>query len=97
MRMADISQVPVVEGARCVGVLDESDLLLAIHGDPKRFTSPVRDAMTDRLETIPAEARIDAVYPILDRGLVALVTQGDEFLGLITRSDLLSHLRRKLQ
>ncbi len=96
MRMADISQVPVIEQGRCVGVLDESDLLLAVHGDPARFHSPVRDAMTSRLETISPEEHIDSVYGILDRGLVALVTDGDAFIGLITRSDLLSYLRRKL-
>jgi cystathionine beta-synthase len=96
MRMADVSQVPVMEKDRCVGVLDESDLLLAVHDDPAKFHSPVRNAMTSRLETISSETRVEAVYEILDRGLVALVTDGDTFLGLITRSDLLSYLRRKL-
>jgi cystathionine beta-synthase len=96
MRMAHISQIPVIEEGRCVGLLDESDLLLATHGDASRFHSPVSGAMTSRLETIPAKARIDSVYDILDRGLVALVTERDKFLGLITRSDLLSYLRRKL-
>jgi cystathionine beta-synthase len=96
MRMADISQVPVMERGHCVGVLDESDLLLAVHGDAGRFHSPVRDAMTSRLETISAGKPIDAVYDILNRGLVALVIDGDAFVGLITRSDLLSHLRRRL-
>ncbi|MBV9084487.1 MAG: cystathionine beta-synthase, partial [Acidobacteriaceae bacterium] len=87
MRMADVSQVPVIEHGRCVGVLDESDLLVAMHGDPSNFRSPVRTAMTSRLETVPPDAGIDRVYEILDRGLVALVTDGDAFLGLITRSD----------
>jgi cystathionine beta-synthase len=96
MRMADISQVPVMERGQCVGVLDESDLLLAVHGDASKFRSPVREAMTRRLETISADKPIDSVYDILDRGLVALVMDGDSFAGLITRSDLLSHLRRKL-
>lgn len=96
MRMADVSQVPVMEKDRCVGVLDESDLLLAVHDDPAKFHSPVRNAMTSRLETVSPETRVEAVYEILDRGLVALVTEGDTFLGLITRSDLLSYLRRKL-
>jgi cystathionine beta-synthase len=96
MRMADISQMPVMDGGHCVGVLDESDLLVAMHGDASLFHSPVRSAMTSRLETIPADAGIDSVYNILNRGLVALVTEGDKFLGLITRSDLLSYLRRKL-
>ncbi len=53
--------------------------------------------MTSRLETVKADQSVDAVYNILDRGLVALVTDNDRFLGLITRSDLLSHLRRKLK
>ena len=96
MRMADVSQVPVVDQGRCVGVLDESDLLVAVHNDPHCFFSPVRTAMTSRLETVSADMNIDAVYGILDRGLVALVTDHDAFVGLITRSDLLSHLRRKL-
>lgn len=96
MRMADISQVPVMDQGHCVGVLDESDLLLAVHGDASKFHSPVREAMTSRLETIAANKPIDSVYDILDRGLVALVIDGDTFVGLITRSDLLSHLRRRL-
>ena len=96
MRMADVSQVPVMEKGRCVGVLDESDVLVAVHANPAEFRSPVRRAMTSRLETISAEAGIERVYEILDRGLVALVTERDQFIGLLTRSDLLSHLRRKL-
>lgn len=96
MRMADVSQVPVVENRRCVGVLDESDLLVAVHGDANRFRSPVREAMTSKLETVSANSSLASVYDVLGRGLVALVTEGDNFLGLITRSDLLAHLRRKL-
>jgi cystathionine beta-synthase len=95
--VADVSQVPVVEQSRCVGVLDESDLLLAVHGDPERFHSPVRSAMTSKLETVSAKASIESVNTILARGLVALVTDNHAFVGLITRSDLLSHMRRKLK
>jgi cystathionine beta-synthase len=97
MRMADISQVPVMERGRCVGVLDESDLLLAMHAEAGKFRSPVRDAMTSRLETVSPDAGIESVYDVLNRGLVALVMEGESFSGLITRSDFLSYLRRKLQ
>jgi cystathionine beta-synthase len=97
MRLADISQVPVIENGRCVGVLDESDLLLAVHTDEAHFRSPVRTAMSSRLETIAPAEDIERLYRILDRGLVALVLDNDRFLGLITRADLLSYLRRKLQ
>ncbi len=96
MRLADVSQVPVMENERCVGVLDESDLLLGVHEDSAHFRATVRKAMTSRLETISPQSSIDQLYDILNRGLVALVAEGDQFLGLITRTDLLSYLRRKL-
>jgi cystathionine beta-synthase len=97
MRIADVSQVPVVEEGRAVGILDESDLLLAVHDDESHFRQPVRTAMTSRLETVPPTASLTDVQRILDHGLVALVVENDHFLGLITRSDLLSHLRRRLK
>ena len=96
MRIADISQVPVVEHGRCIGVLDESDVLLAVHNNESQFRQPVRSAMTSKLETIAPNESIDRLYDILNRGLVALVLEGDRFLGLITRADLLSYLRRKI-
>jgi cystathionine beta-synthase len=97
MRIADVSQVPVVEDGRAVGILDESDLLMAVHDEESHFRQPVRSAMTSRLNTVSPNASIEDVRRILDQGLVALVVDGDHFLGLITRSDLLNHLRRRLK
>jgi cystathionine beta-synthase len=37
------------------------------------------------------------LIPLLDKGYVPIVVDGDEFIGLITRIDLLNHLRRKLR
>jgi cystathionine beta-synthase len=42
-------------------------------------------------------ATLETVLGVLDMGLVALVMDGGKFLGLITRSDLLAHLRRRLK
>ncbi len=97
MRLADVSQVPVIDEGQCVGILDESDVLFAVHGHESRFRRPVRTAMTSRLETIPASATLEDVVRILDRGMVALVIEDEKFLGLITRSDLLAHLRRRMK
>uniref|UniRef100_UPI0015D90943 pyridoxal-phosphate dependent enzyme n=1 Tax=Nevskia soli TaxID=418856 RepID=UPI0015D90943 len=97
MRLADVSQVPVIDEGQCVGILDESDVLFAVQGHESRFRRPVRTAMTSRLETIPASATLEDVVRILDRGMVALVIEDEKFLGLITRSDLLAHLRRRMK
>lgn len=96
MRSADVSQLPVIEKGRLVGLIDESDLLAKLGapaGAAHDFTAPVRSAMTTALHTIDAAAPLAALPPIFERNEVAIVMDGDEFVGLITRIDLINHLR----
>ncbi len=94
MRDKDVSQLPVVDqNGRAVGILDESDVLVKVHRDPSHFNDPVKNAMTDKLETLPPTAKINDLLKVFDRGRVAIVMDDDKFLGLITRTDLLSYLR----
>lgn len=97
MRMADISQVPVVENGKPVGIVDESDVLFAVQDNEEHFRQPVRTAMTTRLRTLAPAASLAEVNAILDEGLVAMVMDGDQFIGLITRTDLLNFMRRRLK
>ena len=97
MRGADVSQVPVLdENDRAVGILDESDLLMKVHSDPSQFKAQVRSAMTDKLETLAPTAKFEEVMGVFDRGRVAILMDGAKFLGLITRTDLLSYLRLRM-
>jgi cystathionine beta-synthase len=96
MRISDVSQVPVLENGKLVGLLDESDLLVRIQDGVGSFDDTVRTAMSDRLETLQASAPLDAARKILDSGKVTIVMDGTEFIGLITRIDLLNFLRRKI-
>ena len=96
MRLADVSQLPVLEGEQLVGVIDESDLLLSVHADAARFRSAVSTAMTAAPETLSPQASLMELEGVLDRGLVAIVADEAGFHGLITRFDLLNHLRRTL-
>lgn len=98
MRRADVSQLPVLEDGRLVGIVDESDILARVDGPYdgrwERFNAPVRAAMTSDLHTLQASQTLDALLPVFDRNEVAIVFDGDEFIGLITRIDLINHLRR---
>ena len=97
MRDSDVSQLPVVDqSGRAVGLIDESDILVKVHRDSTHFNDPVQNAMTDKLETLAPNATIKNLLEVFDRGRVAIVMQGDKFLGLITRTDLLSYLRRHM-
>jgi cystathionine beta-synthase len=94
MRTADVSQLPVLDGGRLIGLLDESDLLAAVEGGQEHFRAPVASAMVAKLNTLQANEPLDALVPIFERDEVAIVLDGREFLGLITRVDLINHLRR---
>jgi len=95
MKLYDVSQLPVVSGGKLTGILDESDLLLAVAASSSRFNEPVSSAMVTDLTEINVKAPVTDLMPIFDRDFVAIVKDGDAFLGLITRVDLLHYLRRK--
>lgn len=97
MKLYDVSQLPVMEGDRLVGIVDESDVLLHVYGDEARFRDPVATAMVSKLDRLDVRSPIEALLPVFDRGQVAIITDGDAFLGLITRIDLLNYLRRRAQ
>jgi cystathionine beta-synthase len=97
MKLYDVSQLPVMDGERLVGIVDESDVLLHVYGDEARFRDPVSTAMVSKLDKVDVRAPIEALLPVFDRGHVAIVTEGERFLGLITRIDLLNYLRRRVQ
>ena len=97
MRAADVSQLPVIENGKLVGLIDESDVLDRLAADPRAFASRVREAMATRLETVPAHAPLAALQPLFAAGLVPIVVEGDQFLGLVTRIDLINELRKNPQ
>jgi cystathionine beta-synthase len=97
MKLYDVSQLPVLRDGSIVGIVDEEDILLEVYENPAHFSEPVTEAMERHLVTVPPSASIGQLMEIFKRGLVAIVVDGNEFLGLITRTDLLNWLRRRTQ
>lgn len=96
MRGADVSQLPIIQDGRLIGILDESDLVHVMNTDEitrnERFARPVASAMTRDLDTVQVGESLDALIPLFDRDRVAIVLDGEKFVGLITRTDLINHL-----
>jgi cystathionine beta-synthase len=98
MRSADVSQLPVIDAnGRVVGLVDESDVLAAMLTDEgganRAFARPVKDVMVTRLDTISAAAPIAELVPLFRRDHIAIVMDGDQFLGVATRLDLINYFR----
>ncbi|MEZ5456088.1 MAG: pyridoxal-phosphate dependent enzyme [Lysobacteraceae bacterium] len=97
MKLYDVSQLPVMQDDQIVGIVDESDVLMHVYGDESRFRDTVATAMIDVLDKIDVRAPVESLLPVFQRGHVAIVMDGAQFLGLITRIDLLNYLRRRVQ
>jgi len=95
MKLYDVSQLPVIENRNIVGFIDESDILLAVAQSSDNFDKPVTTAMVTELAVVDVNDPIDRLMPIFSKDYVAIVKDGEHFLGLITRVDLLNYLRRK--
>jgi cystathionine beta-synthase len=68
--------------------------LLSAAGDVEKvFARPVKEVMVTRLETVSADAPIGELVPLFRKDYVAIVMQGDRFLGVATRLDLINYFR----
>ncbi|MEN8195142.1 MAG: pyridoxal-phosphate dependent enzyme [Pseudomonadota bacterium] len=97
MKLYDVSQLPVVEDGTIVGLVDESDILLAVYDHVDDFDRPIAGAMARNLKTIPSSTPLNEVVRILEDGYVPLVVDGKDYRGLVTRIDLLNYLRRRMR
>ena len=81
MKLYDVSQVPVMQDGRIVGIVDEEDILLGVVANPAHFNEPVTSAMASHLVTVPVDAPVAQLMEIFKRGMVAIVMHGTSSRG----------------
>jgi len=96
LRNAGFSQLPVMDGEQLIGIITEDDILRFSFGRPERFKEAVRNAMTATFLRVDKTLSINNLVAMLEVCSSAAVMDGDKFLGLITRSDVLNYLRRQV-
>ena len=95
MKMYEVSQLPVLDSGRVVGLIDESDLLFALRNGPQEFKRPVSQVMSTKLKTVKPNDSHEKVFQLLKNGLVAIVADESTFYGIITRIDVVEYLRNQ--
>lgn len=96
MRMFDVSQLPVMdEDGKIAGLVDESDLMLAVYENEDAFSELAGDHMVRKLETVTPDQPVEALLPLFRAEKVAIVADADTFYGLITRVDFINYMRRR--
>jgi len=96
MKLYDISQIPVIENGLVKGIIDESDILLALEDlDTHKFDDKVSEHMTANLEVLHPKDSLSSLVAILKKGYTAIIMDKRQFYGIVTKIDLLNYLKRR--
>jgi len=93
MKEHGVSQLPVVDEGRLVGIVTESDLLAKLVDGRASLASAVAEVMFRNVKTIRAREDASRLLKIFAEGLVGVVLDDhDRLLGIITKMDLVDVL-----
>ena len=96
LRNAGFSQLPVMSEGRLVGIVTEDAIIQFVYGKPELMNASVEDAMESAFIKLDYDESLNNLVAMLRVQPYAAIMHGDEFLGLITRSDVLNYLRRQI-
>ena len=96
LRNAGFSQLPVMDDGKLIGVVTEEALIHFVYGHPDLMTAEVREAMESAFIKLDKSESLNNLVAMLRVQPYAAIMDGEEFLGLITRSDVLNYLRRQM-
>jgi len=104
MTLGGVRHIPVVRGGRLIGVVTERDLLRTSLSQLNEYGADARRAFLGGIEiervmsspavTIAASDSVEAAARIMAErkiGCLPVVDGADEFVGLVTETDLLRH------
>ncbi|HEU5181236.1 MAG TPA: cysteine synthase A [Candidatus Polarisedimenticolia bacterium] len=92
MKKHGISQVPVLEGEKLVGMLSESGLLGALLSDPSTAHKSAGALAEPTYDVVEPTAPVSHLSDVVAQGKVALVMEAGRLLGVVTKFDLIEYL-----
>ncbi|MFC2174234.1 pyridoxal-phosphate dependent enzyme, partial [Acidobacteriota bacterium] len=98
MRDKGISQIPVMEGERLVGIVSEKGILSFMQSGVHTFEAKVMEAMTSNVEIAGIDTPVSKVWNMLEEGSEAIVIKrDDQIAGILTRIDIIDYLTDHLK
>ncbi len=94
LKAQNISQLPVVDGHKLRGIVQEVDLLRHLVSGKKTLDSPVGDLAEGDYATVTPDTKIELLQNALSDAKVAMVTEGEELVGIVAKIDLIDFLAK---
>jgi len=89
-----ISQLPVMAEKKLLGLVCEADILQSVYED-SNFQKPVKEIMMKEYGKAPYTTSIEVLLTLFNKYQAIAITDGNDFLGLITAIDLINHFKRQ--
>lgn len=90
-----ISQLPVIDNGKLRGVVAEVDLLRHLVSGEGTLESPIESLIEGDYATVTPDTKIELVQGLLNDAKVALVTEKDQVVGIVTKIDLIDFLAER--
>ncbi|HXC25846.1 MAG TPA: pyridoxal-phosphate dependent enzyme, partial [Gemmatimonadaceae bacterium] len=96
MSVHDVSQLPIMDGAHCVGSVSDWSLSQKSLDNPKLLDATVSDIMDAPFPTVEGDQVIDVVVKLLSKSNPAVLVQEHGVVqGIVTRSDMLHFMMQR--
>ena len=94
MREHDVSQVPVLGDDGVVGILTEAQVLGHLLHHPGAAADLIDKVVENTYCFVDPTTRVSVLSEMFARAKMALVVEGEEVIGVVTKIDLIDHLAR---
>ena len=97
MKDGGVSQLPVLDAGRVVGIVTESDVLGRLLDGTARMEDRVAEVMGRKVVTLHAHEDASKLLELFANNSVGIIVEGDNQLaGILTKMDLVDHLTHHL-
>lgn len=97
MKKHGISQLPVLDAGRLVGIISEGALVDALLRDPENIERPIAGLVEQNYTVVPPDTPVTRLAAIFGEGKVALVEENGVVRGLVTKIDLIDHMAGQMR
>jgi cystathionine beta-synthase len=95
LKSKSISQLPVVENGKLIGIIAEVDLLRHLVSGSGTLDSAVGPLVEGDYATVSPDTKIELLQNVLSDAKLAIVLDHDKVVGIVTKIDLIEFLAKK--
>jgi cystathionine beta-synthase len=97
LRSLGISQLPVLEGEKLLGIVHEVDLLRHLVSGQGTLDSPIRDLVESDYATVSPDTKVELLQSVVNEAKLAIVLDEGKLTGIVTKIDLITYLADRAQ